>query len=113
MGATLISYDDDTLVFERAFVARDEAGQLVPRCFFSGIPCQLGTKETTVAAGFVACWPLEARLQENWPMSVKYRQDTGVESTLENCTGNPRAVAAVRRFLTLLESGEPAVGTAL
>lgn len=113
----VIEANDDTLVFERAFVARDEDGGFVPRCFMSGIACELGTKPTTLDAGFVPCWPLESRLQDDWPVSVTLQKETadGGEyvEVLQNATGNPRAIAAVRKFLDLVESGRADVGMLL
>lgn len=108
----VIEANDDMLVFEGAFVARDEDGEFVPRCFFSGIACELSTKPTTLEAGFVACWPLEAQFQDDWPISVTVEVD-GIQDVLASATGNPRAIAAVRKFLDLVTSGQAQVGMLL
>lgn len=112
----LVEINDDTLVFERAFVARDENGQLVPRCYFSGIACELGTKQSTLELGFVACWPLDSSLQENWPLSVTLEHDNNGDQYLDTraeATGNPQAVAAVRTFLDLIENNQAQPGQLL
>ena len=110
----LIEANDDTLEFEGAFVARDEWGNLVPHCFFSGIECELGTKPSPLEIGFAACWPLDARLLENWPLTVTlWHDDNPIPDVRANCTGNPAAVAAVKKFLTLIERNQAEVGMML
>lgn len=113
----VIESNDDTLHFDRAFIGRDDSGEFVPLCLFSGILCELGTKPSTLEIGFVACWPLDANRLENWPISVTLEKETtsGEKYTdlMEHCTGNARAVQAVRKFLDLVNSGQARVGLEL
>lgn len=114
----LLESDDDTLVFERAFVGKDDNGSFIPLCSFSGVLCELAIdKPSTLDIGFVGCWPLDASLLSNWPISVTLQKETvdavKYQEELANCTGNPRAIAAVRHFLTLLNSGEVKLGMTL
>ena len=112
--ATIVESNEDDLIFERAVIARNENGELVPRCFYSGIACELGTHEGALADGIVGCAPLDPGLYADWPLSVRIqKEDAPGPELVENFTANPRAVAAVRKFLTLFETGEAEVGTPL
>jgi hypothetical protein len=115
---SLLESNDDTLVFERAFIGKDDEGNFTPLCSFSGILCELAAdKPSTLDIGFVGCWPLDSNLVENWPLSVTLEKRTtdgdSYTEELPGCTGNVRAVAAVKHFLTLVESGQAQVGMTL
>jgi hypothetical protein len=114
---TLIESNDDTLRFERAFIGRDDNGEFIPLCLFSGILCELGTKESPLEIGFVSCEPVDINLLADWPLYVVLKKETAQgEAYTEqsnNCTGNARAVQAVRRFLELTASGQAHAGMEL
>lgn len=104
----IIDSNEDTLNFERAFVARGDSGELVARCFYSGIACEIDATPGALAVGFVAVVPLDEKLKTDWPLSVTLEKENThgepYQELMENCTANPSAVSAYRKFLTLLDS---------
>jgi hypothetical protein len=111
---TILESNQDTLRFERAFIGRDDDGSLVPLCLWSGILCQLGTHPGAFADGLAGCVPVDPSLAADWPLSVRIQKEDAIQpELLENFTAHPAAIAAVRKFVALQESGQARAGLEL
>ncbi len=97
---------------ERLAVVRGEDG-LELRAWFGGEECRLEAKPSWLAAGLVACNPLDDSLALDWPMTVLVEADGSAPQLVGNATAEPRAVAALRRLTQAMEDGTARPGMEL
>lgn len=114
MGALkIIESVEDNYTFDRAWIA-EENGELVPRALFGGVLVNIESKPTLLEAGIAFCEPIDGTAPDAWPVNVRVEhQEDGFQESLWNCTGNPRIVAAARKFARLMSSGEAREGMEL
>lgn len=94
---------------ERLAVVRGEDG-LELRGWFGGTECRLEAKPSWLAAGLVACHPLDDTLALDWPMTVRIEIDDSAPQLVDNVTAEPRAAAALRRLAKAMEDGVARAG---
>lgn len=99
------------LEFERAYVG-ELYGALVPMAVLGGVTCVLGTKSGLLEAGLAHCTPTLPGLLKSWPLSAVVEEE-GVVRTMKGVSGDPRVLAAARRFNELSASGQAELGMAL
>lgn len=80
------------------------AGRLELHAWYDGVECLLEAKPSWLAAGLVACVPLDAEIGLDWPMQVAVEID-GVNQIADSATADARAVEALRIFNAALAAG--------
>lgn len=100
---TTIKTQLEDYTLERVAVV-EVAGRPELHGWYDGVECLLDGKPFMIAAGFVACDPLDPELALDWPMRVEVDLG-GLRQCIDNATADPRAVASVRRFQEALAAG--------
>ena len=90
---------------ERLAVVPGEDGRRELHGWFEGVECALESKPLLLTAGLVSCTPLDTALSWHWPMHARVRDDDGRERLLSCMTADPRALAAMHRWLAAEAAG--------
>jgi hypothetical protein len=85
------------------------AGRLELHGWYDGIECLLDAKPSLLAAGVVACIPLDPVLALDWPMQA-ITTIGGDRVLLDSVTADPRTIAAFKRFQAAVIGGTAKAG---
>lgn len=109
----VIESNNDGFEFERAFVGERD-GAPVPIAVMGGVECNIETKPGPLLSGLAFCEPLNVKLAQDWPVSVRVQDgEDGAERTISKMTADPKVVAAARHYWDIVAAGPVATGTAL